>query len=126
MIIVDTSVWVAHLRGQTSCLDEILGDGSIRIHPFVLGELLLNGLPRKGAFSIDTFSEFSEAPVASIAEVAGFIQWAGLAGTGIGYVDAHLLVSARLAEGLILTLDTHLHAQAHRFRLAFEPHRTIR
>lgn len=90
------------------------------MHPFVLGELLLNGLPKRGGFSAEAFAEYAEAPVASPSEVAGFIQWAKLAGTGVGYVDAHLLVSARLLpECSILTDDDDLRAQAMRFDLAY-------
>ncbi len=56
-----------------------------------------------------------------MAEVAALTRWAGLAGTGIGYVDAHLLVSARLADATLLTRDSKLLAQAERLDLAYRP-----
>ena len=100
---------------------KILGEGAVLLHPFVLGELLLNGLPKHGPFSQESLEEYAPAPVASSLEVASFIQWAKLAGTGIGYVDSHLLVSARLLpHGTIMTLDNDLRAQAERFEMAYE------
>jgi predicted nucleic acid-binding protein len=120
VILVDTSVWVTHIQGKPSHLDEVLGEGEIILHPFVLGELLLNGLPKRGPFSAVYLEQYAQIAVASALEVASFIQWARLAGTGVGYVDAHLLVAARLLPGCsIMTLDTDLAAQAQRFGVAF-------
>jgi predicted nucleic acid-binding protein len=76
VILVDTSIWIAHIRGISTPLDDILGQAEIVMHPFVLGELLLNGLPKQGAFSVDAFGRYAAAPVASVAEVTSFIQWA--------------------------------------------------
>lgn len=122
MIVVDTSIWVSHIQGKQTPLDEVLGEGMILLHPYVLGELLLSGLPQRGPFSVESFDEYAQVPVASPVEVAGFIQWGKLAGTGVGYVDAHLLVSTRLLpKGSIMTLDNDLHAQAERFNLAYSP-----
>ena len=101
-------------------MDTVLGEGAIRLHPFVLGELLLNGLPKQGPFSVAFLEAYAPVPVASAFEVASFIQWARLAGTGVGYVDAHLLVAARLLpRGSIMTLDNNLRAQAERFDVAY-------
>jgi predicted nucleic acid-binding protein len=120
VIVVDTSVWVALLQGKPTPLENVLGEGRIAIHPFVLGELLLNGLPKRGPFSQESLENYVQIPVASPTEVAIFIQWAQLAGTGVGYVDAHLLVAARLVhKGVILTLDSALLAQAQRFNIAY-------
>lgn len=120
MIVVDTSIWVSHIQGKLTPLDEVLGEGAVLLHPFVLGELLLNGLPKRGPFSATSLEEYAQVPVASPLEVASFIQWAGLAGTGVGYVDAHLLVATRLfPKGRIMTLDKDLRAQAERFGLAY-------
>lgn len=121
MIIVDTSIWVAHIQGKQTQLDDRLGEVAVLLHPFVLGELLLNGLPKRGPFSQESLEEYAIAPVASSLEVASFIQWAKLAGTGVGYVDSHLLVSARLLpSGTIMTLDNDLKAQAERFDVAYK------
>ena len=102
-------------------LDELLGTGCELLHPFVFGELLLGGLPRKGHHA-DSLRNVREAPVASSHEVAAFIGWGSLVGTGIGYVDAHLLVSAKaLSQGRLLTSDRSLYAQAERLGVAYVP-----
>ena len=60
------------------------------------------------------------AATATIAEVAAFIEWANLYATGVDYVDAHLLTSARLSTGTRLwTRDKRLRAQAERLQLAY-------
>jgi predicted nucleic acid-binding protein len=120
VIIVDTSVWVDHIRGRSTPLEDILGQSRIALHPFVFGELMLMGLPKSGPFAQNAFAKYAEAIVASPPEVAAFINWAKLAGEGIGYVDAHLLMSARLTpDGKILTLDKDILAQAKRFGVAY-------
>ena len=118
MIVVDTSSWVDHFRGRDGPLQDVLARHPELLHPFVLGELLLGGLPADGdqATALD---ETPAAPLASPGEVAAFISRAELSGTGTGYVDTHLLVSARLARGLLLTADQRLHTQAERLGVAY-------
>lgn len=122
MIIVDTSTWIDHIRGIATPIEDLLGQGRIALHPFVFGELMLNGLPKSGPFAASAFATYAEAPVASPSEVAAFIAWAELAGKGIGYVDTHLLISARyLVEGAVLTTDQNLREQAERLGLSYIP-----
>ena len=117
MILVDTSVWVEHFCGNDTPLDKLLGEAAIVLHPFVHGELVLHGLPKSGAIPA-ALDSLLPAPVASPDEVAAFIQWAKLAGTGVGYVDTHLLVSARmLPSGKLLTFDKCLRDQALRLEI---------
>jgi predicted nucleic acid-binding protein len=119
VIIVDTSTWIDHLRGLNSSLDDILGSGAELLHPFVYGELLLNGLPKRGPFAM-RLQGLNPAPVATPSDVAAFIVWAKLAGTGVGYVDANLLASAKLLpSGLVMTSDKALAAQAERLGVAY-------
>ena len=120
MIVVDTSIWVEHLRGSDTPLEALLGAVPVLLHPFVRGELLLHGLPEKGPVR-EAMDRLDVAPLASTDEVAAFIVWAGLTNTGIGYVDTHLLVSARmLPAGKVLTLDRRLQTQAKRLGVAFK------
>lgn len=122
MVIVDTSIWVEHIRGVSTPVQDLLGLGQIALHPFVFGELLLNGLPKSGPFSPTAFGKLAVATVATPAEVSAFIQWAKLAGQGVGYVDAHLLLSARLMEdAFIVTSDGDLREQAYRFNILYAP-----
>ena len=120
MVIVDTSTWIDHIRGLPTPVADLLGQGRILLHPFVFGELMLNGLPKSGPFSTVAFGKLASAPVASAAEISAFIQWGKLAGTGIGFVDTHLLLSAKLLiNGCILSQDRNLRTQAERLDLAF-------
>lgn len=120
MIIVDTSTWIDHIRGLSTPVEDLLGQGRIALHPFVFGELLLNGLPKSGPFSASAFAAYAVAPLATPQEVAAFIQWAKLSGQGVGYVDTHLLISARyLADGRVLTSDKNLRLQAERLGVAY-------
>jgi predicted nucleic acid-binding protein len=119
VIIVDTSVWVEHIRGGKTQLGQLLDSARVLLHPFVFGELLLHGLPRRGPLSA-SLSELEAPPVATAEEAAAFIIWAKLAGMGVGYVDTHLLVSARMIRaGKLLTRDKKLHAQAERLGVAY-------
>lgn len=121
MIIVDTSVWVEHIRRGKTPLARLLDSARVLLHPFVFGELLLHGLPRQGPLSA-SLNELEVPPVATAEEAAAFITWAKLAGTGVGYVDTHLLISARmLPTGKLLTRDRKLHAQAERLGVAYHP-----
>ena len=120
MIVVDTSTWIDQIRGLPTPLDALLGQGLIALHPFVMGELMLNGLPKKSKITFD-LDDLPGAPLASVGEVAAFITWAKLAGKGVGYVDTHLLVSAKLMGGSLLTQDANLRDQAGRLGLAYRP-----
>lgn len=88
------------------------------MHPFVIGELLLGHLP-KIAEMIDDLDELPKATVASTHEVLQFISSRKLSGSGIGYVDAHLLAAAALTpETWVWTRDKRLLAAAQSLSLA--------
>ena len=112
MILVDTSVWVDHLRARDDVLASLLEAGSVVVHPFVTGELALGHLKRRDAV-LQTLQDLPQARVATHDEVLHFIGQNRLFGLGIGYVDAHLLAAARLNPGVSLwTRDRRLHRPA--------------
>ena len=118
MILVDTSVWIEHLRLAGAILSELLGDGEVLVHPFVLGELALGSLRQRDVFLSD-LRDLPQAIVASDGEVLSLIDRRTLFGRGIGYVDAHLLAAARLTAGSKLwTHDRRLQAVAAQLDLA--------
>ena len=118
MILVDTSVWINHLRLASAILSELLDDGEVLVHPFVLGELALGNLRRRDAFLSD-LRDLPRAAVATDEEVISLIDRQTLFGRGIGYVDAHLLAAARLTAGTKLwTHDRRLQAVATQLGLA--------
>lgn len=118
MILVDTSVWVDHLRNGDSELTARLEAGEVLSHPFVIGELALGNL-RQREIILGALSELPAAVVASDTEVLTLIERQPLHGLGIGYVDAHLLASALLTpDASLWTRDTRLGNAATRIGLS--------
>ena len=118
MILVDTSVWVEHLRAANEMLIALLNGGKVLAHPFVTGELALGDLRRRDAFLSD-LRDLPQAIVASDEEVLQLIDREALFRRDIGYVDAHLLAAARLTAGSKLwTCDRRLQAVAAHLGLA--------
>lgn len=117
MILVDTSVWVEHLRHGDERLAALLEHELVLVHPHMIGELCL-GLPRQ----CDALSNLMDLPLANVAsdeEVIHFIEQETLFGIGIGYVDAHLLAATRLTPGArFWTRDRRLRAAAEKLSLA--------
>ena len=111
MILVDTSVWVDHLRRSNAKLASLLEDGLAACHPFVIGELALGHLKR-GSEVPDLLAELPSVTLAEHDEVMVFVAAHALEGSGIGWIDAHLLCSAALSAGRLWTLDRSLHAAA--------------
>lgn len=118
MILVDTSVWIDHLRQNDDALVRLLNDGRVLSHPCVTGELALGNLRNRGAV-IGALHDLPQATIATHDEVLLFIEHNMLSGLGIGYVDAHLLAAARLSAGAALwTRDKRLLAASKRLGLA--------
>lgn len=101
MILVDTSVWVDHMRAGDPALAALLDAGRVLTHPFVIGEIALGHLRDRSRILRD-LSDLPKAIVATDAEVLALIVAQTLAGTGIGYVDAHILAAIRLTPGSAL------------------------
>lgn len=119
MILVDTSVWVEHLRQGEPPLAAALEEARVLMHPFVLGELACGHL-RNRAEVLRLLGSLPAAPTATDAEALGFIERHALMGRGIGYVDVHLLASAALATPARLwTRDRRLAAVAGELGLAW-------
>ena len=118
MILVDTSVWVHHLRAADKALIDLLDAGRVLGHPFVIGELALGNLRRRHLV-LGTLRDLPQASIATNEEVLQFIGRQALFGLGIGYVDAHLLASVRLTPGAaIWTRDKRLQVAADKLGLA--------
>lgn len=117
MILVDTSVWIDHLRSGDSVLVSLLNTRQVLAHPFVIGELALGNLRQRDVI-LDTLNDMPRAKIASDEEVLTFINQNKLYGLGVGYIDAHLLTSVRLNPGTLLwTQDKRLSAAAQQLGL---------
>ena len=122
MILVDTSVWIDHLRQGDSSLKQLLAQAQVMCHPMVVGELACGNL-KSSSMILALLADLPGASVASEAEVLGFIQAQSLFGLGIGYVDVHLCASAKLHGVQLWTRDKRLQAVAVRLGLAYSQER---
>ena len=119
MILVDTSIWIDHLRAGDADLVELLNDGRALIHPFVIGELACGNLKNRTQV-LSLLRELPSAPIASDEEVLYFIENNALMGKGIGYIDAHLLAATALVgDGRIWSRDKRLAILAGSLGLAY-------
>ncbi len=119
MILIDTSVWIDHLRADDKGLASLLDRAQALTHPFVAGELACGNL-RNRAEVLRLLQDLPQSPVARDAEVLFFIEQHRLMGRGIGYVDAHLLAATALADPARLwTRDQRLTAVARDLKLAY-------
>jgi predicted nucleic acid-binding protein len=117
VILVDTSVWVEHLRRGDPRLVSLLEAGEVLCHPFVVGELACGNLQRRTEI-LGLLKQLPEAPVLDHGEALGLVESAGLAGAGLGWVDVHLLGAARVAGAGLWTLDRRLAGVAGRLGVA--------
>lgn len=117
MILVDTSVWIDHLRHGDVELTRLLNAGQVLTHRFVMGELALGSLQNRNIV-LSTLQNLPQVTAASDDEALHFIENNALFGTGIGYIDAHLLAAVRLSPGTLLwTRDKRLLAESARLGL---------
>ena len=107
MVLVDTSVWISHLRDGNAELANLLNDGRVLCHPLIVGELACGNLKDRAV--ILSFLQLLPMSIeAEHDEVLSFIENNRLMGKGMGYVDVHLITSAVLTGVPIWTLDKKL------------------
>ena len=107
MVLVDTSVWVDHFRQGASLLGDLLTSGQVATHPFVIGELACGNLGNRAEI-LTLLSNLPSLKTASHAEALHLTETHSLHGTGIGWIDIHLLASAFLSHVPIWTRDRKL------------------
>jgi predicted nucleic acid-binding protein len=118
VILVDTSIWVDHLRRGDATLAQLLEASAVAVHPFVIGELACGSL-RRGSEVVTLLAELPAATAVSHNEVMRFVAVNRLGGRGIGYVDVHLLASAVVDRVPLWSRDKALHAEARRLGVAY-------
>ena len=110
-----------HLRARDSVLTEHLNAGEVLTHPFVIGELALGNL-RDRDVVLNALQSLPQAKVATEREVLHFIERQALFGSGIGYVDTHLLAAVLLdADAVLWTRHKKLSSVASRLGVAAKP-----
>ena len=95
MVLVDTSVWIDHLRKASPRLTELLENGEVATHPFVVGELACGNITNRAEI-LALLHALPEAPRAGDDEILFFIDRHSLGGKGLGLIDIHLLASGQL------------------------------
>lgn len=117
MVLVDTSVWVAHLRQGVIGLEALLNEARAVCHPFIIGELACGNLQNRSEI-LDLLQALPQAIRAEHEEVMQFIENHRLMGKGLGYIDLHLLAAALLTKIPFWTLDERLNEVAIKLELA--------
>jgi len=119
VILVDSSVWIDHWRSRDERLVRLLEQGRVLVHPSVTGELALGNLQHRDEV-LTALQDLPQCTVALDTEARGFIADNALVGSGVGYIDAHLLAAVRLTPGSQLwTRDKRLLAAGLRLGLAY-------
>jgi predicted nucleic acid-binding protein len=119
-MLVDTSVWVEHLRRGDSTLSSLLDRGEVECHPFIIGELACGSLRRRSEV-LSLLRRLPHVRVASHDEALTLIERHRLMGRGIGWIDAHLLASAALSNTPLWSRDQRLSEVATELHLCVEP-----
>ena len=121
MVLIDTAVWIDHLRSREPELTSLYDERQIVIHPMVIGELACGNLPNR--YDVLEYLEgLPQLTVATHEEVLFFIEHHQLMGTGIGYVDAHLLAASILHGATQLwTRDRRMMTVADQLGIRFVP-----
>ena len=118
MVLVDTSIWISHLRKGNANLEKLLNDGVVGCHPFIVGELACGNLKNRS----EILSLLQSLPMtikAEHEEVLQFIENNTMMGKGLGYIDVHLLASAVLTGISLWTLDKKLKTIAHELDIGY-------
>lgn len=119
MVLVDTSIWVSHFRDGDLQLEELLMNGRVICHPFIVGELACGDL-KKWKEILSLLQALPTATTADHEEVLRFIERDHLMGIGLGYVDIHLLASARLSGISLWTKDKKLIEAAEKLNISYK------
>lgn len=104
MTLVDTSVWIDHLRRADHVLQDLLLSQDVATHPYVIGELSLGNLRNRSEI-LGLLKKLPQLAVADHDEVLSLVERRHLSGSGLGWVDVHLLASCLLADCRLLTRD---------------------
>jgi hypothetical protein len=118
MVLVDTSVWVDHLRRGSPGLRDLLFAEKVLCHPFIIGELACGHLSERREI-LEDLRALPCSPFVAEDEVFAFLEAEGLYGKGLGWIDVQLLASARMGSSALWTVDGKLEAAARKVNLDY-------
>ncbi len=120
MILIDTSVWIDHLREAESTVQRLLGEGRVLSHPLVIGELAVGSFRNRDGILSD-IGDLPRAAIAEDDEVLRFISEQKLFGFGLSYIDAHLLAAVRLTpDAQLWARDKRVREFAEKMRISYK------
>jgi predicted nucleic acid-binding protein len=119
MILIDTSIWVDHLRRGHDMLSRLLEQNLVQMHPFVIGELACGSILNRHEI-LQLLEILPRIGMAHHSEVLHLVEAEHLYGRGIGWIDAHLLASTMLAGSSLYTSDRKLRLVAESLGIAFK------
>ncbi len=112
MVLVDTSVWVDHLREGDDRFRSLVSQQKVLMHPMIRGELACGNLRNRSQL-LRYWQNLPQITLASDDEVMHLLEYRSLYGRGIGFVDLHLLASCLItADTELWTKDRRLNAVA--------------
>jgi predicted nucleic acid-binding protein len=120
MVLVDTSVWVSHLRDGDVELEKLLNDAQVMCHPFIICEIACGNINNRTEV-LSLLKNLPQAARAEHEEVIYFIERHALMGKGLGFVDMHLAASARISGIRIWTLDKRFDRINKKLKISYSP-----
>ncbi len=118
LVLVDTSIWISHFRKGNSRLQDLLMEGKVVCHPFIIGELACGNIKNRKEI-LALLEALPKTVLAEHEEVLYFIELHRLMGKGLGYIDTHLLASTQLSGIYLWTMDNNLKDAADELNLSF-------
>jgi predicted nucleic acid-binding protein len=120
-VLVDSSVWVGHFKQRNAHLVQLLEQGLVICHPYVVAEIACGTPPSRQAI-INMLADLESAPVATQDELLTMMNTRKLFGRGCGFVDMSLMASSLISEKLrIWTVDKRFELIASVLGLAYKP-----
>lgn len=121
MVLVDTSVWVAHFRHANHTLTALLNTDQVVCHPFIVAEIAC-GTPPHRARTLAGLGYLRQLEMVTVSETIAAIETHQWFGRGCGLVDLSLLAAVLAHPNVQLwTLDKRQAALATELGIAFQP-----
>jgi predicted nucleic acid-binding protein len=120
VILVDTSIWIDHLRHGNARLGALLQQQQVAAHPWIVGELACGNLANRRAI-LELLQQLPQLGLAADTEVLQFIERHRLMGRAVGYIDAHLLAACAIHHARVWSRERRLVEIATELRLAWSP-----
>ncbi len=120
LVLVDTSVWVAHFRNASPLLQSLLVMDQVLVHPLIVLELACGTPPTPREHTLGNLKKLQQVVVPTTDEILTLIEKEQFYDSGCGAVDMSLLTSVLLtANTRLWTIDKNLDTLATRLGVAF-------